>query len=140
MQITMEADYAVRIVYALAANGERMDAGMLAERSGVTVRFSLKILRKLVAAGLVRSFKGVAGGYQLAKEPEEISLCDVLEAIEGPIHIARCAKGDYVCTREKEGPCQFQCVFESLSQQLRARLGSYTMDQFIAKQERENQQ
>ena len=117
MQMTLEADYAVRIVYELASGGGRIDAGALAQASGVTVRFSLKILRKLVAAGLILSYKGV-------------------EANEGPIHIARCVKGDYQCTREQEGPCAFQCVFEKLSQNLRRELGGYTMDQFISKEEK----
>ena len=122
LQMTLEADYAVRIVYELASSGGRIDASALAEASGVTVRFSLKILRKLVAAGLILSYKGAAGGYELAKKPREISLCDIVEAIEGPIHIARCVKGDYQCTREKEGTCTFQCVFEKLSQDLRQQL------------------
>ena len=136
MQMTLEADYAVRIVYELASGGGRIDAGALAQASGVTVRFSLKILRKLVAAGLILSYKGAAGGYELAKAPGEISLCDIVEAIEGPIHIARCVKGDYQCTREQEGPCAFQCVFEKLSQNLRRELGGYTMDHFISKEEK----
>lgn len=131
MQITLEADYAVRIVYALSVGKKRMDAGSLAQLSGVTVRFSLKILRKLVAAGIVCSYKGAAGGYELAKEPQQISLCDILEAIEGPIHIARCVRGDYACTREKVGECTFQCIFEEASRELRKKLQGYTMDQFI---------
>ncbi|MDD3192930.1 MAG: Rrf2 family transcriptional regulator [Oscillospiraceae bacterium] len=129
--MTLEADYAVRIIYALAVGKRRIDAGTLAQMSGVTVRFALKILRKLVAAGLVISYKGAAGGYELARKPREISLREIVETIEGPIHMARCVKGDYQCTREKEGPCIFQCVFEELSQNLRRQLDCYTMDQFI---------
>ena len=129
LQMTLEADYAVRIVYELASSGGRIDASALAEASGVTVRFSLKILRKLVAAGLILSYKGAAGGYELAKKPREISLCDIVEAIEG-------VKGDYQCTREKEGTCTFQCVFEKLSQDLRQQLTGYTMDQFISEKEK----
>ena len=53
MHITLESDYAVRIVYCLARQGGRMDAKKIAEETGVTLRFSLKILRKLVAGGLV---------------------------------------------------------------------------------------
>ena len=67
LQMTLEADYAVRIVYELASSGGRIDASALAEASGVTVRFSLKILRKLVAAGLILSYKGAAGGYELTQ-------------------------------------------------------------------------
>lgn len=68
LQMTLEADYAVRIVYELASSGGRIDASALAEASGVTVRFSLKILRKLVAAGLILSYKGAAGGYEIGKK------------------------------------------------------------------------
>ena len=89
MQLTLEADYAVRIVYTLAREQCRLDACALAEKTGVTVRFSLKILRKLVAAGLVRSYKGVNCGYEIAKDAKEISLLDIVETIEGPIHLAR---------------------------------------------------
>ena len=49
VHITLESDYAVRIVYCLAQNGGRMEAAAIAEQTGVTLRFSLKILRKLVA-------------------------------------------------------------------------------------------
>lgn len=67
MYITLEADYAVRIVNCLAKNGSRMDAKALSAATGVTLRFSLKILRKLVAQGIVRSYKGTQGGYELAR-------------------------------------------------------------------------
>ena len=74
MHITLESDYAVRIVYCLAQNGGRMEAAAIAEQTGVTLRFSLKILRKLVAGELVKSYKGAGGGYELAKDPKEISV------------------------------------------------------------------
>ena len=58
VHITLEADYAVRIVQVLAQSNKRLDAKTISEMTGVTLRFSLKILRKLVAAGIIRSFKG----------------------------------------------------------------------------------
>ena len=69
MHITLEADYAIRIMLALAANTGRMDAGSISQEAVVSLRFALKILRKLVNSGLVQSFKGVKGGYELAKDP-----------------------------------------------------------------------
>ena len=94
MYITLEADYAVRIVNCLAKNGSRMDAKALSAATGVTLRFSLKILRKLVAQGIVRSYKGTQGGYELARAPQEIPLGEVIETVEGPITISRCVGGD----------------------------------------------
>ena len=83
MHITLEADYAIRIVQVLAQNQRRLDAKTISEMTGVTLRFSLKILRKLVAAGIIKSFKGTQGGYEIGRELDHISLGEVIETIEG---------------------------------------------------------
>ena len=110
MHITLETDYAVRIVYCLAINRERkrMDAKTIAEQTGVTLRFSLKILRKLVACGIVRSFKGPHGGYELAKPLEEITLNDVIETVEGPYALSRCLNPEFCCPRNAESGTLFR--------------------------------
>lgn len=77
MQMTLEADYAVRIVYELASGGGRIDAGALAQASGVTVRFSLKILRKLVAAGSFFPIKVRPAGMNWRKRLEKFR-CAIL--------------------------------------------------------------
>ena len=56
MYFTLETDYAIRIVDTLARSQKRLDAKTISEMTGVTLRFSLKILRKLVAAGIIKSF------------------------------------------------------------------------------------
>ena len=89
MHITLEADYAVRIVHCLAKNGQRMDAKSISDETGVTLRFSLKILRKLVSAGIIKSYKGTQGGYEIARPLEEITLNDVIETVEGPFALSR---------------------------------------------------
>ena len=76
MHMTLEADYAVRIVEFLAVNPGRADAKTISERTSVTLRFTLKILRTLVSDGIVRSYKGAKGGYELAKPPKEILTVD----------------------------------------------------------------
>lgn len=68
MHITLEADYAIRIVNCLVDASQRMDAQKIADAACVSLRFSLKILRKLVSSGIVQSFKGAKGGYVLAKD------------------------------------------------------------------------
>ena len=131
MRLTLESDYAIRIVYVLACRRERTDAREISEESGVTLRFSLKILRKLVGADIVRSFKGSRGGYELAKEPSAVSVYDIIEVIEGPIHFSRCAASDFICTRVKEKPCAFGRGFEEISLLIRERLSAMTFDQFM---------
>ncbi len=107
MHITLESDYAVRIVSCLAKNGGRM------------------ILRKLVTGGLVNSYKGTKGGYELGRSPSEISLCDVIEMVEGPYSLARCvSESDYQCNRNTEacGVCNFRKVYAEISETVRQRL------------------
>ena len=70
MRITHEADYAIRVVYCLAYAGHRLSAKEISEQTGVTQRFALKILRKLIQADLIQSFKGVSGGYILNRTPD----------------------------------------------------------------------
>ena len=124
MHITLESDYAVRIVYCLARNGCRMDARRISQETGVTLRFSLKILRKLVTGGLVSSYKGTKGGYELGRPAGEISLCDVIETVEGPYALSRCVgEEDYRCSGGDCGACKFREVYAEISQLVRTRLG-----------------
>lgn len=131
MHFTLEADYAVRIVHCLAQSKTRLDAKTISERSTVTLRFALKILRKLVEKGIVKSFKGTLGGYELAKEPKEISLKDIIETVEGEYHISRCLSDEYGCNRGMSGHCCFQKVFGQISDEVQQKLASYTLDMFI---------
>ena len=126
MHITLESDYAVRIVSCLTDANKRMDAKTIAEKTCVTLRFALKILRKLVASGIVKSYKGTQGGYELAKSPAEITLRDVIETVEGTYCLSRCLQEDYSCTRGMSGSCQYQRVFSEISDTVRAKLSSYT--------------
>ena len=93
MKITREADYAVRIVYALMQAQGVMPASEISERTGVTLRFALKILRKLAAAGIVASQKGAQGGYRLLADPAQLSLAQIIECIDGPFEISHCQIG-----------------------------------------------
>ncbi len=74
MYITQETDYAIRIVYCLAKSGARRDARSISEEMCISLRFALKILGKLAQGGLVSSFKGNRGGYELARKGVEFEI------------------------------------------------------------------
>lgn len=131
VHITLETDYAIRIVYALALEGKRTDAQSISEITGVTLRFSLKILRKLVASGIVKSYKGSQGGYEMARPLDQISLNDVIETIEGEYNLNRCTSGTYNCTRKRDRPCQFQKAFLEISKDVRKKLDEYKFSDLI---------
>ena len=74
MKITREADYALRIIAMLADENRQIEAKAIAEKNDIPYRFTLKILRKIVQAGIIKSYRGVNGGYVLNKKPSEITL------------------------------------------------------------------
>ncbi len=107
MKITQEADYAIRIIIHLSVlgKGNIVDAATIAENEGVTLRFTLKILRKLCKDNFIRSHRGVKGGYSLVKDPDEISLKDIIEVIDGDFAINKCLKDENACNLGKADTC-----------------------------------
>lgn len=135
MYITQEADYAARIVYNLALHGARRDARSIGEEVCVTLRFSLKILGKLSAAGIVNSFKGNGGGYELAVAPSAISLKDVIGAVDGPYALSRCL-GEGACNRDAAGSCAFRQVFDRVGSMVNAELAQVSFADLLAAQQK----
>ncbi len=131
MHMTQEADYAVRIVYCLAQENARRDAKYISEKMDVSLRFSLKILRKLVASGIVRSFKGQHGGYELAKRPGDITLNEVIETVDGPYALNKCLKEDHVCTMDGGGCCAFRAVYADISRTITEKLNAVNFEQML---------
>lgn len=133
MRITHEADYAIRVAHCLACTNDKMSAKQISESTGVTLRFALKILRKMIQADLVKSFKGVSGGYMLNRQPSEISFGEIIECIDGPIAINHCLTAEFDCTRvSQKGCCDFRRVFATINKQLRDELYKTTLDMFTS--------
>ncbi|HEX3027017.1 MAG TPA: Rrf2 family transcriptional regulator [Clostridia bacterium] len=126
MVMTLEADYAVRIVEMLARDSQKIDAHNISLQTQVPLRFALKILRKLVAGGIVVSYKGAHGGYALAREPGKITLRQVIESVEGPYMLNRCQQEAYCCTHTSY--CRFQKIYDEISLLVRERLDACTFE------------
>ena len=132
MRITHEADYAIRILFCLASNDGKIGAKKLSDYSGVTPRFTLKILRKLTGAGMVKSYKGMKGGYALQTPAQDISIGQVIELIDGPVRITHCLDDDYECTRMAgDKRCEFHSSFQEINQKLREDLYDLKLSSFI---------
>ena len=115
MRITLESDYALRILSAMATHTEVTDAKTLSDETSVTLRFTLKILHKLVSENMVKSFKGVNGGYKLNRSAEEITLKDVIELIDGPIAIVKCLESSESCSlNHDKTACIYHHIFDSI--------------------------
>lgn len=87
MHVTAKADYAVRAVVELASGSRDSPRKVdeLAKAQSIPVSFLENILTQLRSAGLVRSQRGPEGGYWLARPPEEVTLAQVIRAVEGPL-------------------------------------------------------
>ncbi len=95
MRLSHLADYAVVLMTAAARRpaGARLSATELAQETGVPLPTAQKLMGQLAAAGLLTSVRGASGGFALAKPTTEVSLADIVEAVEGPIALTQCADG-----------------------------------------------
>lgn len=110
MKLTRETDYAMRAVLQLTCASElTLTAEDLSVRSGVPREFMKKILTRLVRTGIVRSERGSCGGVTLARPPEELTILDILVAIEGPLRLNRCLEDPPACSHV--GSCAMQEVW-----------------------------
>ncbi len=102
MQLTRAADYAVRVMVHLAGlpPGTRPSRAALAEAADVPEQFLSKVLQALSRARFISSHRGTAGGFELAANPNELTLLDVMEAIEGPTRLNTCLFPGRACERQ----------------------------------------
>ena len=107
LSLSTKGRYATRIMVHLAmtAAGEHPARKReIAESEGITVDYVGQILMRLRAADLVRSYRGVKGGFALARDPADITVSDILKAVEGPISVVpcvsdKCERGTACATR-----------------------------------------
>lgn len=131
MQITRQADYAVRAMLYLAQLGmdRRASTSQIAHEKQIPPSFLAKIVSQLSVAGLLQTSRGARGGVSLAKPPEEISLLDVVEAIDGPILLNECVGEGNVCAFGKD--CPLKPVWCDAQQELVSRLRKTTFAQTV---------
>jgi len=99
LRLSKKADYALLALRHLAIPGPRetVSARELAASYDLPPELLAKVLQQLVRAGLLSSQQGIRGGYGLAKAPSEITVVDVLQAIDGPMTVTACSESDHSC-------------------------------------------
>ena len=129
--IKSDTDYAMRMLVNLALRGKSVPvtAAVLVEGQNIPVDFAYKILQKLRRAKILESFKGVNGGFVLAKAPEKISLLEVIEAVQGRIVIRPCLLDDDNCVSVK--PCPVSYKLQKLQETLDNEMQGITLAQII---------
>ncbi len=128
LRIGKLTDYATVILATLAADRTRqLNAGTLAERTHIAAPTVSKLLKQLHRAGLVNSTRGTHGGYQLARDPENISAAAILDALEGPFALTECSAGSGQCGIEHT--CSVGRTWQRLSVAIRRSLNEVSLAQ-----------
>jgi len=130
MEISRKTDYAIRLVAALMLNkGKPLSVRKAATMQDVPYSFARGIQHELVNCGVINTTRGSQGGMVLAIDPDEYTLTELIETLQGPIRLAVCLSEEGWCPRD--GNCAFHQVWEGGSNILRDYLSSITMKDII---------
>jgi len=115
--MSKQVDYAVQLLIALSKNkkGEYLSLRMFSQESNISFLFLQRIARSLKEAGIVDATRGVYGGYFFIKKLENISLKELIEAVDGPFGITSCTRGK-ACIRK--GKCTAKKLFDSVNKKI----------------------
>ena len=131
MQITRQADYALRAVIYLSRlkPEERAATSQIAEDQQIPPSFLAEIVSQLSVAGLLQTSRGARGGVSLARPPEDITVLDVVEAIDGPILLNECVACGGNCSFTDD--CPMKPIWDETQNALVDRLKKITFDTFL---------
>ena len=134
MKVSTRGDYACRALLSLALHTDvegPTSVRDIAERTGLPQPYLEQILLALKGAGLVRSKRGVGGGYVLARDPEETTLGQIVSAVDGPIAVGDFGEPHQNGACEHEGQCILLAVWGDVGQHMREHLDSFTLADMV---------
>ncbi|MHB8191587.1 MAG: Rrf2 family transcriptional regulator [Ferrimicrobium sp.] len=130
LEVTRKSDIATRALLVLSTNGARSKSSELAELVGTSSGFLSHAMLALVQRGWVRSDPGPQGGYSATFDPEDVSVLDVIEAVEGPTDIGRCVLENRNCG--ETGQCALHSSWSSARADLLTRLSSISLRRLMS--------
>jgi Rrf2 family protein len=135
LRLSKKADYALMAMKHLALRGDRRSQGSssareIAELYDIPIELMAKVLQRLVRRGLLASHQGTRGGYQLARMPSQISVADVIQAIDGPVTVTACSTDDGQC--EQFAKCNVRDPLWRVRERILAALGECTIAELAA--------
>lgn len=134
VRVSTRGDYACRALLSLALRADETGPTSvrdIAERTGLPQPYLEQILLALKGAGIVRSKRGVGGGYVLARDPAEIRLSEILSAVDGPITLGDFGEphADGAC--DHEGQCALLAIWKAAGETMRTYLDGYTLSSIV---------
>jgi Rrf2 family iron-sulfur cluster assembly transcriptional regulator len=104
--VRRNTDYALRAMAHLAKNygGESISTRVISEREDISYQLACKLMQKMNDAGLVTSTMGPKGGFTLSKDPSQINLLEIIQAVQGPLSVNKCLAEQDSCSRQELCP------------------------------------
>ena len=131
MKLTTRSRYGTRMLLDLAQNGGNgpVRVSEIASRQGISVKYLEKLTRILKKAGLIRSMRGSKGGHLLAKPPADISMGEIVRALEGDLNLVTCWTERTSCPRLKT--CATSKLWQEVSKALLERLDAMSLEELL---------
>ena len=129
-KVNKMTDYATVILIEMARTGAVESTQRIAAHTGIPLPTVAKILKSLVRADLVASHRGVTGGYALGRPAADISVADVIQAIEGPVRVTACSSDEAAC--EQYAKCNVRDPLARVRERILAALGECTVAELAA--------
>jgi len=114
MQLNVTTDYAIRMTLFLAILGTPMGSEDISKQMGIPKQMIAQIAKPLRNAGIIATKRGVGGGFSLNRKPEDISLADIFNAVEGTTRINRCLEEDCYCSRHATETCPVRKFYKEM--------------------------
>lgn len=132
LRFSKKADYALIALKDLSASSAQSSstARAIAGRYDIPVELMAKVLQRLSKMGVIASHKGIRGGYYLDRDATEISVADVIQAIDGPVLVTACSDEDESC--DQYSKCNVRDPLWRLKKRILEVLSSFTVDELIA--------
>jgi len=136
LRITKEADYGIVLLAVLAENepGEIVTAREVAERSGLPLPMVSKILRSLARSDVLTSHRGVTGGYSLDRSADDMTVAEIIRAIDGPISMVQCGVEPGAC--DQEAVCPTRINWARISREVERALESIPVSEMLTARDR----
>jgi FeS assembly SUF system regulator len=127
LRISRLTDYGTLVLAQLSRNGQSLSsAAEVASATGIAPPTVSKLLKLLAKAELVTSTRGSQGGYRLSRDASEISASDIIDALEGPVHITECSADDSHC--DLEDVCNVGGAWQRINVAIRRALGDIDLN------------
>jgi Rrf2 family protein len=140
LKLSTKGRYGVRLMLDLAVNYGKGPVSLkdVARRQEISGKYLEHLIAPLKKAKLIRASRGAHGGYVLIRPPAEVTLKEILQAVEGPMCIVECTKNPAICKRAKD--CLSRGVWSELSEKITEVLSDQTLEKIIDKNIRNNEE